>query len=116
MKKRMTEEEIFKRIEMAVKKGGRLVPISDENGKLQNGLKVVRFDCGDGRIVLKIGTIDEICIALGIERPISDEAIPHLIKVKFGAGVTISDRITDSLTDENVQLMGCRPQYNIMDL
>ena len=106
MKKKLTEEEIFERIEKAVKKGGRLVPIADENGKLQNGLKVVRFDCGDGHIILKIGTIDEICIALGIERPISDAAIPHLIKVKFGTRATISDKITDSLTDENVRLLG----------
>ena len=105
MKKKLTEEEIFERIEKAVKKGGRLVPIADENGRLRNGLKVVRFDCGDGNIVLKIGTIDEICRALGIERPISDAAIPHLIKVKFGAGVTMSNRLTDSLTDEKVHLM-----------
>ena len=116
MKKKLTEEEIFKRIEKAVKKGGRLVPIADENGKLQDGLKVVRFDCGDGNIVLKIGTIDEICRALGIENPISDEAIPHLIKVKFSAGVTISNRITDSLTDEKVLLMGCKSQHSRLDL
>ena len=106
MKKKLTEEEIRKRIKEAVKKGGRLVPIADENGKLQGDLKVARLDDGDGHILLKIGTIDEICETFGIERPISDSTIPHLLEVEFQASVTISDQITDKLTDKNVKLLG----------
>ena len=104
MKKKKTEGEIRQKIEECVKKGGRLVKVADEHGKLQGGLKVARMDCGEGKIFLKIGTIDEICKCFGIERPLCDEAIEPMLRNKMGTKVTISDKITDNLTDENVIL------------
>ena len=106
MKKKMTEDEIRQRIEEKKKEGGRLTCIADEHGKLQNGLKVARLDAGEGHIILKVGTIDQICKAFGIDRPLLDSVIPHMLKVKLGTEVTISDKITDPLTDEKVHLLG----------
>ena len=106
MKKKMTEDEIRKKIEERVKKGGHLVKVADEHDKLQGDLKVARLDAGDGHIILKIGTIDEICKAFGIERPLCDEAIEPMLRNKMGTKVTISDKITDNLTDEKVHLLG----------
>ncbi|MBR5102012.1 MAG: hypothetical protein IK092_02705 [Muribaculaceae bacterium] len=109
MKKEMTEEE-RKRVEeirSIIEMGqGRLAMIADEQGKLQNGLKVARMDAGDGHIFLKIGSLDEICELFGIERPIDDSLIPIAIKHAIGAKVTISDKLTDKLTDENVHVLG----------
>ena len=105
MSKKMTEEERYEFIAKRVKEGSRLVPISDANGNLANGLKVARLDTGEGKVILKIGTIDEICKAFGISRPISDLAVESIISHKFNTTVTVSDKITDRLGDENVILL-----------
>ena len=107
MNKKMTPEERYEFIKNRVRNRGRLTPIADENGNLANGLKVARLDCGDGQITLKIGTLDEICKALGISRPISDDAIEGMVraKLKCGKAFTIKDKLEDSLTDENVLLL-----------
>ena len=107
MNKKMTQDEIYEAIAKRVKNGGRLKPIADENGNLSDGLKVARLDCGEGKIALKIGTLDEICNAFGIDRPICDDAIEHLVRVKLDCGeaFTIKDKLEDSLTDENVLLL-----------
>ena len=107
MNKKMTEEERYEFIAKRVKEGGRLVPISDANGNLSDGLKVARLDCGEGKIALKIGTLDEICKAFGISRPISDDAIEGMVraKLKCGKAFTVKDKLEDSLTDENVLLL-----------
>ena len=106
MNKKMTQDEIYEAIAKRVKNGGRLKPIADENGNLSDGLKVARLDCGDGQITLKIGTLDEVCKAFGILRPISDDAIEGMVraKLKCGEAFTIKDKLEDSLTDENVFL------------
>ena len=106
MNKKMTQDEIYEAIEKRVKNGGRLKPIADENGNLSDGLKVARLDCGEGKIALKIGTLDEICNAFGMDRPICDDVIEHLVRVKLDCGeaFTIKDKLEDSLTDENVFL------------
>ena len=105
MNKKMTQDEIYEAIKKRVKNGGRLKPIADENGNLSDGLKVARLDCGEGKVILKIGTIDEICKAFGISRPISDLAVESIISHKFNTTVTVSDKITDRLGDENVILL-----------
>ena len=107
MDKKMTQDEIYEAIAKRVKNGGRLKPIADENGNLSDGLKVARLDCGEGKIALKIGTLDEICKAFGISRPISDDAIEGMVraKMKCGKAFTIKDKLEDSLTDENVLLL-----------
>lgn len=105
MNKKMTQDEIYEAIKKRVKNGGRLKPIADENGNLSDGLKVARLDTGEGKVILKIGTIDEICKAFGISRPISDLAVESIISHKFNTTVTVSDKITDRLGDENVILL-----------
>ena len=105
MNKKMTQDEIYEAIAKRVKNGGRLKPIADENGNLSDGLKVARLDTGEGKVILKIGTIDEICKAFGISRPISDLAVEPIISHKFNTTVTVSDKITDRLGDENVILL-----------
>lgn len=60
----MTPEERYEFIKNRVRNRGRLTPIADENGNLSSGLKVARLDAGEGQVILKIGTIDEICKAL----------------------------------------------------
>ncbi|MBR6285337.1 MAG: hypothetical protein IKR25_13755 [Muribaculaceae bacterium] len=107
MKKKKTPEEIYELVASCVKNGGRLAQIADENGNLLNGLRVARLDTGEGKVVLKIGTPDEICKAFGIERPLDDSFIEHLIRVKMrcGEAFTIKDKLEDSLTDENVLLL-----------
>lgn len=105
MSKKMTQDEKYEFIAKRVKNGGRLVQISDKNGNLLNGLKVARLDCGEGKVILKIGTIDEICRAFGISSPISDLAVGPIISHKMKTTVTVSDIITDRLADENVILL-----------
>ena len=107
MKKKKTPEEIYELVASCVKNGGRLVPIADEDGNLLNGLKVARLDCGEGKIALKIGTPDEICEAFGIDRPMDDSLIEHLVRAKLrcGEAFTIKDKLEDSLTGENVLLL-----------
>ena len=81
MNKKMTQNEIYEAIAKRVKNGGRLKPIADENG-------------------------NEICNAFGMDRPICDDVIEHLVRVKLDCGeaFTIKDKLEDSLTDENVFL------------
>ena len=107
MNKKMTPEERYEFLKNRVRNRGRLTPIADENGNLANGLKVARLDCGEGKIALKIGTLDEICNAFGMDRPICDDVIEHLVRVKLDCGeaFTIKDKLEDSLTDENVLLL-----------
>ena len=105
MNKKMTPEERYEFIKNRVRNRGRLTPIADENGNLANGLKVARLDAGEGQVILKIGTIDEICKAFGVSRPISDLAVAPIISAKMRTKVTISDKITDRLDDENVTLL-----------
>ena len=107
MNKKMTQNEIYEAIAKRVKNGGRLKPIADENGNLSDGLKVARLDCGDGQITLKIGTLDEICNDFGMDRPICDDVIEHLVRVKLDCdkAFTVKDKLEDSLTDENVLLL-----------
>lgn len=107
MNQKMTQDEIYEAIAKRVKNGGRLKPIADENGNLANGLKVARLDCDEGKIALKIGTLDEICKVFDISRPISDNAIEGMVraKMKCGKAFTIKDKLEDSLTDENVLLL-----------
>lgn len=105
MNKKMTPEERYEFIKNRVRNRGRLTPIADENGNLSSGLKVARLDAGEGQVILKIGTIDEICKAFGVSRPISDQAVAPIISAKMKTTVTISDKITDRLNDENVTLL-----------